>query len=434
MPASPRSSAVALHGRTQLRLLCTGALLLGALPAQRAEPQSPTPRLQGEPHLAGSTDAAPWLERTHLTGDWGGLRTWLAERGVTPELYSSTDGSWLAAGGRDPRGTEVRTLVDATLTIDTERLLGHRGGTLFVDLQLLRGGDGSEDTGDLQRYSDIDHTHEFEEVAMLWFRQSFADDQLYVKLGKDDVNEDFAAVEHGDAFLHAAFGYSPTVLGLPTYPDTSFGAQLGVRTERFFGGVGVYDGAGQAGFRTGERGASTLFGSPEDLFLIAEAGLRWAGERPGRAAVGAWRHTGDFERFDGSTDDGTEGCYVVADQHLAGPADGAGPGGIGAFLQYGWADPMLSPIEHHVGTGLAWTGPSAQRPADVAGLGFSYGRFTRSAAAGLHGDGELAVELFYRVQVAPWWQLQPVVHWIHEPGGAGLDDAFVLTLRAALTF
>src|SRR5204862_431765 len=111
-----------------------------------------------------------------------------------------------------------------------------------------------------------------------------------------DANADIAYVEYGLRFVSSSFGHSPTILGMPSYPDPSYGASLFLRPgEGWYAGAGVYDGAAQAGVRTGQSGPGTLFGSPSDLFLIGEAGRKWDGEvLPGRAGIGAWRHTGDF--------------------------------------------------------------------------------------------------------------------------------------------
>ena len=392
----------------------------------------------GSRHHEHGAAGGGWSEWHHATGDWGGLRSRLLELGFIPELFATTDASLLASGGVDPGGTALRTLMDATLSVDGGRLLGWGGATFHLDFQVQRGQDGSLDTGDLQRYSNIDEV-ERTQLARLWFEQTFAGEAVRLRLGKTDVNADFDYVEHGYRFLHASFGHSPTLLAMPTYPDPSYGAAL--LTEPgggCYANLGVYDGATKAGIATGPRGPRTLFAAPSDLYLIGEGGWRWGrgeGGMHGRLAFGAWWHTGRFERFDGGSDDGTTGYYAVAEQQLThGRVGGdAVHGGLGAFLMYGWADPQLSPLEHHVGGGLEWTGPLASRPDDALGLGANWASF--SDAAGLHGDGELAVELFYQWQVTPWFSLQPDVQWIHSPGGlADVDDALVLTLRTSITF
>lgn len=387
--------------------------------------------------LAG--ESWPILGWRHATGTWGGVRTTLEEHGVTPEVFMTVDASALAAGGVDRGATALRMLLDATLTVDTARAMGLPGGQLFLDYQVQRGEDGSLDAGGLQASSNIDGDDR-SQLAKAWYEQVLFDASVRVKLGKADANTDFAFVEHGFRLLNASFGFSPTILGFPTYPDPSFGASVFVHPGAgLYLGAGVYDGARQAGVKTGQRGPQTLFGSPADLFVVAEAGLRWqqgdGKDLPGRVGVGGWRHSGSFMRWRGGIDDGTDGLYLVADQLLWRPnTDDDDQRGLGGFLQLGFADRQVSAIAQHLGVGLSFTGPSRQRPADAVGVGVTSAWLTHAAGAGLRGDAEVATEVFYTLQATPWLRIKPDVQWIHNPGGVGAVDAWVLTLRLAMTF
>lgn len=382
-----------------------------------------------------------FAEWPHATGDWGGWRSRLDDTGILVDAFLTCDASTLLAGGVDAHGTALRSLFDATLTLDGERLLDWRGSSLFADFQVQRGDDGSLDTGDLQRYSNIDGDDRTQ-LAKLWLLLASADDAVRLRLGKSDTNADFDFVEHGYRFLHASFGHSPTMLGMPTYPDASYGAALLTQVGGgFYANAGVYDGAAQTGVETGRRGPRTLFGAPSDLYWISEVGRAWSGGASGmhgRVGLGVFHHTGDFARYDGGTTHGTTGYYATLSQQLTpatAAADADGRGGLGGFLQYGWADPQLSPFEHHLGAGLEWTGPLTRRPDDVIGLGASWARFSQVRGTGLRGDGELAVELYYQLQLTPFCSLQPDLQWIHDPGGrADVADVLVLSLRTSLTF
>lgn len=406
-------------------------LLAQDLPRGAESVQQPPTRFHEHQPAGGGL-----FDRSHLTGDWFGGRSWLERHGLQLEAFTTTDASLLLHGGVDRHGTALRTLLDVTLTVDTEAWCGWRGGTLFADFQLQRGDDGSDDTGDLQRYSNIDE-QDRTQLAKLWLEQQLIDGGLRLRLGKSDTNADFDVIEHGANFLHASFGHSPTLLAMPTYPDPSFGAALlATPGGGVYANLGVYDGATQAGVATGPRGPRTLFGAPSDLYLIGEVGLGWGEAAPGagagRAGVGIWHHTGDFDRHDGGVDRGTTGAYGLLDQQLL---QFAGGGVLGGFLMYGWADPDLSPFEHHLGGGLQWSAPFAQRPDDAVGLGCSWASFSDRPAAGMRGSGELAIELYYQLRLLPWLTLQPDLQWIDRPGGRDdVDDALVLTLRTSVVF
>jgi porin len=201
--------------------------------------------------------------------------------------------------------------------------------------------------------------------------------------------------------------------------------------------AGAFDGAMQEGVPTGSRGPDTLFGPPSDTYLAAEAGLTWTGGdagRVGRLAVGAWHHTGTFDRLAGGTRDGASGGYVVLDQTLfrenADAEDDAQ--GLGAFAVLDAADDDVFEVDHHVAAGLAWTGLLDGRDADVVGLGATWVHF--SADAGFPGDGELAIETFYRLQLTPWFSVKPDLQYIVNPSGGAADDALVATLRLEAAF
>jgi porin len=377
-----------------------------------------------------------------VAGDAGpatpGARDRLAERGVEVDAALIVDASKNISGGASSAGT-FRHLFDFSIGLDIGPLAGVEGGYFFADFQTQEGRDGSVETGDLQAYSNID-ADDFTALYEVWYQQTLFDGRVRIKVGKMDANADFAFVEHGGGFIHSSPGFSPTLFTLPTYPDPAFGA-VGFVGEAggLYAGAGVFDGALQEGVPTGTRGPATLFGEPADLFFIGEAGYAWGGGQadllPGRITFGAWHHTGDFARFDGGTQSRTTGAYLVVDQLLYRENPGAGDDqGLGLFLQAGWADPQLSLIEHHVGAGVQWVGLVPGRDRDTAGLMVSWAGLTDAPGAGLTQEAETAVELFYDIRLGRHLSLKPDLQYIANPGGAGLDDAWVATLRVELSF
>ena len=414
------------------------ALLAPAAPQQDPDEQDPAPRT-GRATRGDVTPATPELQiNSHLTGDWGGWHDWLEKRGVEPTLALVTDASVIARGGVNRGATGLRSLLDFECSFYSEPLLGWPDGRLYFDLQVQRGSDGSRDTGDFQVYSNIDGPNRIQ-LAQIFAEQSFGDGALRLKLGKSDANSDFAYVEHGLRHIHSSFGFAPTVLAFPTYPDPAFGGAVFVEPGgALHFAAGVYDGATQAGIATGHRGPRTVLGSPSDLFAVGEVGLHWRrGESlPGHFGLGAWRHTGSFARSSGGLDDGTTGYYLVGDQMLWQPENDPDTNrGIGAFLQYGYADPEVSIVEHYFGCGATWTGPLAARPLDACGVGIAMALWRDRPSEDLAGAGEVAVELFYSLQLTPWLHLKPDVQYIRNPGGQpGVSDAWVATLRMSVEF
>ena len=400
---------------TTLILLTSSVAPLPAPLPDSVQPKSPWLEALAAPHLAPvppTPRPGPFAE---------GDLPWR----LTP--YSIVDGSRNFDGGVR-RDNSLRMLTGITGELDLYGLLGWSGATLFADLQWIAGDDGSEDVGDLQAYSNIDWFEDRFQLSEMWYEQVFEAQHLRLKLGKIDANSEFAFVDSGGDFLHSSAGFSPTIFALPTYPEPAFGGNLFAEDFSGFGlGVGVYDGTG---YKTGSRGPSSLFSSPGDLFGIAEARYEW---EDGRVGIGAWHHHGDFDRFDGGIDQGTEGLYALAEGWLK-REDGGDPEvdqGLQAWLLLGTADRAVTPIDGHVGVGLLYTGLLDGRDEDSTGFGIHSAQLSGDPAAELTADHETAFEFFHSIQLSPVLRIQPDLQYIVNPGGQGLEDAVVGTVRLA---
>lgn len=383
---------------------------------------------QGEPAPQVLDDRRPWWERDALFGDGLGLRPRWQARGIELDLYHLHE-LWSGWGGAR-EGVRQARLFDASLWFDGETLLGWGGATFFVDAYATGGAGPAVLTGSLQDNSNIESVP-VAIVAEAWWEQRLADDRLRLKLGKVDANGEFAYAENALLFVHPSMGVSPTIFPMPTFPDPAFSANAELRLARSALRLGVYDGAGAEGVPTGSRGPSTLFGEPDDLFLIGELEHAWGARdsdtRPGRVGLGYWEHTGRFERFGGGTQRHAHGLYLVLDQGLPNPF---GSGTLDGFLMLGSAQEEVSAITGHVGLGAVWSGFRDGKQ-DALGAGLSW--VGLSERAGLDDDGELAGELFWRFAATDWLILQPDLQVVLDPGGdATLDDALLIGLRAEL--
>jgi porin len=394
-----------------------------------------------QPASAETADPGPadpsWSD--HAAGDWYGVRAALLRRGLSIEIELQPDHSTNLSGGLR-RGSVLRRPTSLALSLETEPLLGWRGGRFRVAFQMHGGSDGTEAlVGDAQGFDNIDAAP-FRQVSELWFEQQLFGGRLRLRLGKLDANGDFAFVEHGSEFLNSSAGVSPTILGFPSYPDPAAGANLFLFPGRsLYAGFGAYDGATHEGChgRTGNRGPATLWGEPAAMFLAGEVGLRWKllGRFAGRAGAGAWQHTGAFERFEGGRDEGAAGPYVVLDQALwRERVDPEDEQGLAAFARLGWASRHVSLIDQHVGFGLVWSGAIPGRDRDVLGAMASSARFTDVLAETRLRKREIALEVFYKLQVLAWFGVKSDLQYIANPGAHGARHALVGTVRAQLAF
>ena len=403
---------------------------------------APPPAGQGRPdQQAPAPDlnaGGPLLEREQLLGDPFGLRSRLDDAGLTFEALYVGDFAKNLRGGNSTRGYDFLDFFDFALTADLGEIARLPGGILFADFQNAHGSSLSADVGDVQGVDNIE-TDGRTQLAQLYYQQTIGDDVAVLAVGKIDANARFGVAVNAAEFVNSSPGQSPTIFALPAYPDPALGAQAFVQPgKRFYAGVGVFDGASQRGVPTGSRGPKSFFDGPADYLLIAEAGPRYLvgpAKLPGRVGVGAFYQTGTLDRLAGGTDEGSVGAYATLDQTLYQEldADDNPIRTVAVYAQYGYANPNVSEIDHHVGGGVAATGMIPGRGGDVQGVGANYAHLSRDAGFG--GDYELALETFYKVQVTPAVSLKPDLQYVVNPSGGGsAGDALVGILRVEIAF
>jgi carbohydrate-selective porin OprB len=350
------------------------------------------------------------------------MRRRLDEKGIAGSVTLINDWSSSLRGGSSSAESVERYLLDFQVSLDTQKLFGWQGGTAGVRLHHHLGDDGSDAVGDAQGFSNIDDVPRTM-LYELWFQQTLFSNKLRFKIGKVDANTEFARVENGGDFLNSSMGYSPTILGLPTYPEPRPSVNLFVHpTQRYSVALGLYDTAG-----------------PGAMALV-EAGRHWSlgsRELPGRASLGYWRLSGSINDFHGNPRTGTQGHYAVLEQSFwrrALPKEG-NERNLSGFFQYGSANGEVSCFTHHVGGGAVLQGLLAPRPRDEIGFAVTWVGLSRMPGAGFDYGSELANEAFYKISITRSAALLLDVQVIHHPGGLRrLEDAVVLTPRLNVSF
>lgn len=390
----------------------------------------------GAPAAAPSPETAPTCEFQGLTGDWGSVRTDLAEFGVTIELSAILEANRVLDGGL-AQHTTAHALYDLLVTFDTGRIFGLEDGVVVVDAYAIDGHNPSEDVGDVQSFSDIS-ADETAQIGEVYYEQWLFDHTARVKFGKIDANAEFGSPGVMGEGIHSAAAYSPTAFTMVTYPNPAAGALVGYAfDEATSAKVGVFDGAASRGVATGSNGPATLWGAPSDVLWLGQLERRWTlgeNERPGGAVLGTWQHSGgDFTTFGGDPEDATGGWFVAFDQILEGTTEGESPANTLGVFQVGWADSKLAPVDLHVAAGLTFHGVSASRPDDALNLYVSWARFGDDPA--LTADAETAYEVAYACACSPGVVLRPDLQLVQNAGGdATLGEAVVFSLRLELQF
>jgi len=419
-----------------LPLFCTLCLFFAGRGNLRAGTPNSTDATASSSTSAASSEGANFWTQDELTGDWGGYRKQLEDRGISFGLDWVVQGFKNFQGGISTGETGAST-VDFNITLDTAKLMNWPDGKFYFDLQDHAGPDPSAYlVGDLEKFTKLNYSP-FLQVAELWYEQKFFNDTFRLKIGKIDANTEFSVIDNGLNFLSSSTQVTPTLLVFPTFPDpmpgvnafftpndllyASFGMFYANRDDRFLD----FTGSPQAAQFT--QGG---------VFLIGETGLKWKHlldwQADGNLRLGFWGDTGTFTRLDGGREQGTHGLYVIADQTLWKPTDKNDEArGIRTFLEYAQTPGDVSIMDRHVGGGVTWTGLLPGRDADVIGLSPQYVHLGDNA--GLPKSYELTAEGFYRYQIAKWGSIQPDLQYIVNPGGR-YSNALVLTVQLEFHF
>ncbi|MCB9832235.1 MAG: carbohydrate porin [Planctomycetes bacterium] len=100
------------------------------------------------------------------------------------------------------------------------------------------------------------------------------------------------------------------------------------------------------------------------------------------------------------------------------------------FFQYGHAEAEVMEVEHHLAFGLDWVGLFPGRDADRTGFYCSFVDLVEKAG---YTEDEIALELYHRFQITPFFALQPDLQYVIDAGGAS-EDAVAASLRLEIVF
>ncbi len=365
-----------------------------------------------------------------VTGDWAGTRTFFADHGIDFSLAYTHDVSSNVSGGAKS-GSALRSLFMGSVTVDFGTLAGLPGTKAALSYGHQGGANGSEVVGDIQAFSNIDAAP-FSHIYEAWIEQSVAKGFLRVKFGQVDANTEFAVVGPAADFINASAGFSPTILGLPTYPQPKMSLNVFVQPVSWLS-IGGGSFAGTFDAADDERG------TVKDQFTIGEVKASWEALSvlgAGKVAYGHWRHSGLAERFDGGLQKGADGWWATLEQRLTGDeaSDEKPASGVQFFAKYGSAPGMLSIFQQHAMVGLLFDGGFRSGSDDALGVAMTHVDLSNVADAGTPLD-ETSFEFFYKVKLFGFAAVRPNVQYIvHPSGDPSRRNALVATLRTSISF
>jgi porin len=265
-----------------------------------------------------------------------------------------------------------------------------------------------------------------------------------VRAGLYDLNSEFDVSEARGVFLHSSFGIGHELAqtganGPSIFPVTGLGVRVAFDPSADWT-VRVVALDAVPGDPNDASRTRLAVKSEEGVLLAAEVERR--GSRVRKFAAGAWAYSESVERLDevaAGVDEPrrvrNRGGYLLADFSLW--QDSADEERyFDAFVRHGVAAGSANEYRSSSQAGVLFAQPLRIGRANVLGLGVSLADSSEALRRARAVEGlttrtrEAAIELTYRIELAPWLAVQPNLQYIRNPSvDPELDDAFVAGVR-----
>jgi len=417
--------------------------------------------------------------RKYLTGDWGGARTQLAEKGILFDLDITQLLQGNARGGKDTTNAfRYSGSVDYTFKLDTARM-GLWPGGLFVLHGETKIGDninpkvGSLMAPNYQGLLPVPDEPGKTTLSEFYFMQALSE-QFVLMAGKVDgtalADTNAFAGNQRTQFMNTGLRINPVLFYGTPYTCLAAGAVwMPAKWLTVTSAVADNDPDGAAT----KTGFNTAFHRRDWYTVLQEFDVTWKPfEKVGHQRFGWFWTSRDFPELGGdgriqfprvvgprliprgllprwarvlrlggqvygltdldrSAD--TWGFYYNFDQMLYTEKEDPEQG-VGIFGRFGFgAEPNI--FEQFYSFGRGGKGAIPTRDRDAWGIGYYLANINDSIIPvfGLHS--EQGVEMYYNVEVTPWCHVSPDLQIIVDPGGSSRNDAAVVYgLRMQLTF
>jgi len=459
------------------------AMYVGSHAAWAAPPplQVPTEEDLQTNETSGPFGFVSGLSRSSLLfGDMWGLRSELSHYGISFAMQETSEVLGNVTGGTR-RGVDYDGLTQMILQVDTRRAFGWYGGLFNVSALQIHGRNLSMDNlQSLQTASGIE-ADRATRLWELWYQQKLLpEDRLDIRIGQMSVDQEFIVSQNASYLMNTMFGW-PMVPsadmpgGGPAYPLSVPGIRFRYRPidpVTFL--LGVFNGS-PVRYNYGDpqmrNPSGTSFPLNGGVLIMAEVQYTYPSLGtmlyPDQAAplsrlykLGFWY---DSERFDDlAVDNG--GLSLANPMSNGVPRQHHGDFSIYAVIdEMLWVDPnegdrtinffaraMGTPqqdrnlISVSLNAGLTFHEPILHRDADTLAIGMGWAKVSQSTAAldlatgafnGTYNPvrtSETYLELTYQYQVTPWWQLQPDIQYVFNPGGGILNPGDGTKIRNEL--
>ena len=409
--------------------ICAGPFVCLACIVSPLAGQQPPPAEASKGVLPVPDYSGDFWRRSHLTGDWGGTRTDLANKGIQLEANWMQVVQGVVDGGRDD-STAYGGNLEYLIRLDLMRMNLVPGGLVLIRGESRYGDTVNFEAGPLLPVNtagyfpltdDIDQDIAIT-VTNLKYVQFFSE-QFGVFGGKidtldSDLNE-FASGRGKSQFMNAQFVFN-SVVAL-RLPYSTLGAGFLVMPTENLRVTAVV-------MNTLDSSTTTGFDDFGDgVTATLEANYQYRlGSLPGGVGLGGlYSFDQDFAQIGGGPGFPPPGgpALTTADS-TPGSGGGGWPGpcvgapapkpraitdgvqdlqGVGVFARLGFADEDTNPIEWTVSGGIAGRGLIPTRDNDTFGIGYYYNSIQETRIGGFLGldDHAQGFEAYYNIALTP---------------------------------
>ncbi len=428
--------------------------------------------LAGSVHAAGAfTEESPWM-----TGDWGGARTELLEKGYDFSLeYVGEVGSNLNGGYNDDTTARYSDQFALGVKMDLEKILGWNDAEFKLAITERSGRNISNDrigdprAGTLSSSQEVWGRGQTWRLTQMWYKQGYFDNKLNVKIGRFGPGEEFNSFPCD--FQNLAFCGSQVGNWVGNiwynWPVSQWALRIKYNiTPEVYAQVGVFE-QNPSYLETG-NGFKLSGSGTKGMILPVE--LVWTpklNDLPGEYRLGYYYSTA---KADDVYEDGNgqaaavsgasykshsskHGAWIVAQQQLT-SHNGSAARGLSIFANATVHDKDTNFVDNYQQIGLTYMGPFDARPKDDIGVGIARihvnddVRKNRRLVNDLNNvndydnptylpiqETEYNAEIYYGFHVTNWLTVRPNVQYIKHPGGVNqVDDALVAGLKIQSKF
>jgi porin len=399
-----------------------------------------------------ATFGGPFMERSKLTGDWGGFRDDLANHGITLDIDGLYTFKGVADGGAE-LGSSTGDLFwgDVALKVDTGKAGLWPGGFLKARFE-GRGGDNVQgragSMAPVNNYSVLPNVpgtigDTASALTELTYTQ-FLSEHFGVSLGlmnitSGDSNPIAGSMISNNGFMNTGFLYSSAETAV--VPTVTLGGALVFMPSKNVHGSVIVAGS-----------TETAGNNPFDLYEGTTFGTEWTlkyelGDRPGGVTMGGLYSVGrprvdlgaDARLFFANvihtgalltTDSDVWSIYWNGYQYLQGDEQK----GWGLFGRLGLGDGEVNPVRFNMAAGIGGTSPLPGREIDRWGLGLYYiDMADLNVLQTLNLEDETGAEIYYNIELTKWAHLS-VDAQIVNSAISRADTALVLGTRLVINF